>query len=182
MKRRQLNLVLDWCLAPSALILFATGLLLLLRFHVGGGASATSALGVDRLIWVNLHRFSAVFVVAAVAAHVALHWRAFVFRFAEAFGAERRGWFDVELVMYAVCVASALTGFIAWLVLAGSTPLFGPAAIGRLSETRHHWIDAHHIVSLVTLILVSHHFGHRFRSMTGGPRRPPSARVLHGFG
>ena len=60
--------------------------------------------------------------------------------------------------------------------------MFGPALIGGLSHTRHHWIDAHHIVSLLALALLAHHVGHRFHVLTRRrrPRLPLTAPQAFG--
>ena len=75
MQRRNLNLLLDWLLLVAALVAFSTGLVLLVRFHMGHGAFATSALGLGKLLWLNVHRFAAAIFAATAVTHVALHWR-----------------------------------------------------------------------------------------------------------
>ena len=179
MRRREWNLLLEWSLIPCALILFSTGLVLLFRFHMGSGAFATHAFGVDRLIWLNVHRLSAVIVIVGVTAHVALHWRALVFRLTMTATGRRR--VDLEPIFYAACLVSAVAGLVAWLIVDGSTPLFGPVLIGHLSHTRHHWVDAHHIASLAALALVTHHVGHRLHSMTRRRRPRPPLPTPHAF-
>ncbi len=77
--------------------------------------------------------------------------------------------------MYIVFFVSTLTAFVAWLVLEGSSPLFGPAVIGRVGATRHPWIDTHNLVSLVSLVLIVHHIWHRWRLMLR--RRRPVVSV-----
>ena len=180
MRRRELNLLLEWGLMPCAAVLFSTGLVLLFRFHVGGGAFAARAFGIDKLIWLNVHRLFALLVIAGVAAHVALHWRALIFRLTMTATGRRR--LDLEPILYAACFVSALTGLAAWFILDGSSPLFGPALVGPLSHARHHWIDAHHLTSLLALTLVAHHVGHRMHGMIRRrpPRRPLTAP--HAFG
>lgn len=176
MQRRQLNLLLDWGLLCTALVTFSTGLVLLLRFHAGQGAFATAAFGVNKLVWVNVHRLSAVLVLADVITHVGLHWRAFCGRFTNVATRGTRRRVDSELVMYTAFLIAALTGLAAWLVVEGSSPLFGPAVIGRAHSTRHPWIDTHHISSLVLLALVVHHGGHRWRFMVRRARPVAVAR------
>lgn len=174
MQRRELNLLLDWVLLAAALATFSTGLVLLLCLHAGDGASAAAALGVDRLIWVNVHRLSAALALAGVTTHVALHWRAFRSRLANVIARRTKRPVDSEAVLYATFLIAAFTGFVAWLALEGSTPLFGPAVIGPASGARHPWIDTHHLSSLVSLALIVHHVGHRWRLMV---RRPGPASL-----
>jgi cation transport ATPase len=165
MQRRELNLQLNWVLLFAALMTFSTGLVTLLRLHMGPGAFASSAFGVDRLVWLNIHRLSAVLTLSAVTVHIVLHWRAFRSRLTRIFDKGKRRRVDIELLMYAAFIISALAGFVAWLVLEGSSPLLGPMNYVHLDHDRHHWIDVHHLISLVCLALVVHHAGHRLRFM-----------------
>jgi hypothetical protein len=179
MRRRELNLLLERGLLPCALILFSTGLVLLFGFHMGAGALSVQAFAVNKLIWLNVHRVSAALVIAGVTAHVALYWRALVFRLTMTATGRRR--VGLEPIFYAACCVSALTGLVAWLILDGSTPMFGPALIGGLSHVRHHWIDAHHIVSLLALALLADHVGHRFHVLTRSRRPRPPLTAPHAF-
>lgn len=177
MQRRRLNLVLDWLLVASGFVAFSTGLVLLVRFHMGDGAFATTGLGLGRLVWLNLHRFAATLLTVGVATHVALHWRAFSRTILNAIAGSTKKRIHSEPVMYGAFTVAALAGFVAWLILDGSSPVSGPAIIGRASGARHPWIDAHHLSSLVTVVLVVHHTSHRWRLMTAR-RQPPAARQM----
>jgi hypothetical protein len=170
MQRRELNLLLDWILFVASLVTFLTGLALLFRFHMGDGAFAISALGQSKLFWLNLHRLSAAVVAAGAATHAGLHWRAFRSRLTNTGAKRTRRPINSELIMYTAFLIAALTGLVAWLVLEGSSPLFGPAVIDRASGVRHPWIDTHHISSLVALLFIVSHVGHRWRLMVSRPR------------
>lgn len=165
MKRARLNFLVDWALVFPALGLFLTGLLLLLCFHVGAGASAASAFGVHRLLWLDIHRFSGVLVAGGVLTHVRLHWRPFRGRIEKCLAGKAVTRFDAELIMYLACFVATLTGFTAWLGLEGSSPILGPVVLGPTASSRHLWIDAHNISSLVSLVLVLHHVVHRCNAM-----------------
>jgi uncharacterized iron-regulated membrane protein len=78
--RASLNYWADVVAFLFGAIVLASGLLLLIRFHVGEGIMRPSAFGVSRLAWVNLHRLSAIPVLAGVAVHAVLHWRAITTR------------------------------------------------------------------------------------------------------
>jgi len=163
MRRRDWNLLLDWALLLAGLTAFSTGIVFLFRFHVGEGPFATSALGLDRLVWLNLHRLSAALVLAVVATHVALHFRTFKRRVTALFARQTRRRDRPELLLYLVFLIAVSTGFAAWWIVEGSSPLLGPAILGRASASRHPWVDTHHVSSLVALALVAHHIGHRRR-------------------
>ncbi|MEW6264470.1 MAG: DUF4405 domain-containing protein [Thermodesulfobacteriota bacterium] len=176
MPRREFNLLLDWILFVAALMTFSTGLVLLLCFHMGHGALTISALGQSKLFWFNLHRLSAAVMTTGAVTHVGLHWRAFRGTLTNVVTRRRRRPINSELTMYTALFIAALTGFVAWLVLEGSSPLFGPAFIGRASSTRHPWIDTHHTASLLSFLLIVHHVGHRWRFMVRRARPGAVAR------
>jgi hypothetical protein len=164
----------------GAVATLSTGLVLLICLHMGYGAFASSALGVDKLVWLNIHRLSAVLVVAGVVTHAGLHWRAFRGKVTNVVTRRTKRIISSELIMYAAFLVAAVSGLVAWFVLEGSSPLFGPAFTGRASGARHPWIDTHHIGSFVSLGLIVHHVGHRCRFMFGGTRRAVARRGVDG--
>ena len=165
MQRRELNIRLNWILFIASLVTFFAGFVLLICFHMGDGVLATSALGRSRLFWLNLHRLSAIVVVAGAALHVGLHWRAFTRVFANIAARKKKRSTHSELIMYIVFTVAAVTGLVAWWVLEGTSPLFGPVLIGRANSVRHPWVDTHHLTSIVLFVFIVHHVGHRFRFM-----------------
>lgn len=175
MQRRNLHLLQNWIFLVISLTTFSTGLVLFICFHIGQGAFNSTALGAGRLFWLNVHRISALVVVAVVVIHLDRHWRVFRSRLTNIFTRRRKKPINSEVVMYIVFFVSTLTAFVAWLVLEGSSPLFGPAVIGRVGATRHPWIDTHNLVSLVSLVLIVHHIWHRWRLMLR--RRRPVVSV-----
>ena len=58
--RARSRLVVDMGLIAGAVLAFASGLVLLLAFHIGHGCFRPEALGLSRLVWQNLHRLGAV--------------------------------------------------------------------------------------------------------------------------
>jgi hypothetical protein len=149
----------------AALLVFTTGLLLLTHFHAGAGGLRVSALGHSRLAWVNLHRFSALAFLAAVAVHVQLHWRPFAARFGRVFGGRPGKVSRADRVLYVGCAAVSATGLAAWFAVSGSPPVFGPATLSGLEPQRLFWIDLHHWSGLIALPAVVIHVRGRFRSI-----------------
>ena len=165
MNRRNVNLLINWLILAAAFVAFSTGIVLLVRFHMGHGAFAKSALGMDKLVWLNVHRFSALIVGGGVVAHAVLHWKTLQKNISNFISHRAKRRVNIEVVMYSVFLVSALSSLIAWWVLDGSSPIFGPAVIERMSGARHHWIDTHNFASLFSLALITHHIGHRLRFM-----------------
>jgi hypothetical protein len=168
MRRHSFKSLLNVVLFVAAFLTFASGLVLFLGFHAGQGAFRSSALGLTRLTWLNLHRLPALVVVFAIGLHIALNWRAFVARLRNGFSRKSKSRAVPELVLYVTFWTVALTGIVAWFFVAGSAPLAGPVPLGWLHPTRHHVVEIHHIVALVALPLAVHHVGHRWHRMVQG--------------
>ncbi|MGJ5814370.1 DUF4405 domain-containing protein [Paludibaculum fermentans] len=149
----------------SAILVLSTGLLLLTHFHAGAGALRASALGQSRLVWVNLHRISALAFLAAVAVHVQLHWRPIQAQFERVFGRRPGNVSRADLVLYIGSAVVSVTGLTAWFAVSGSPPLFGPVTLSGLAPQRLFWIDLHHWSGLIVLPAVVIHVRRRFRSI-----------------
>lgn len=162
LRKTTLNLVIDALMLAASLLSFASGLVLLLRFHVGGGAFATEAMGLSRLWWLNLHRLPAVVVLATAAMHIALHWKPLFARTTKAMKTCRHP--GADRVMYWAFPVVAAAGFVAWF-MDGSSPMAGPAVLGYPSHARHAWIDVHNVAGVVALPVTLHHTLHRWNWM-----------------
>ena len=169
MQRHTRLLLTNWVLFLGGSVAFSTGLILLFRFHMGPGAWATTALGVDRLVWLNMHRCAVVLIVPSLLVHIGLHWRPFRARIVNTLTRPQNVKLYPDLILYATFFCGAATGLISWWMLEGSTPVFGPAAVGRLVGMRHLVIDVHHLSSLVSLGFTAHHLRHRWRRMVSPP-------------
>jgi hypothetical protein len=165
MPRNQFKLLVDAVLLVVALLTFASGMLLFFEFHVGKGAFRTSAFGLTRLTWLDIHRLPALIVVAGIGFHLALNWGGFVGRLRGSFSRNRKSRAVSELVLYLTFGTGAMTGIVVWLLGKGSAPLAGPVPLGQLHPIRHQLVDIHNIVGLVALALVAHHVGHRWHRM-----------------
>ena len=165
MQRRELNFLVDWSLLAAASVAFSTGIAMLLRLHMGREACAAEALGVSRGVWLNVHRLSAIVTASGIAAHASLHWPAVRARISSLVRRKRKNPVDPELLLYAAFLVSAVSAVVAWTASDGSV---------RSVHVWHHWIDAHHISSLVLLALAAHHAGHRWRFMSRYRPRPVS--------
>jgi hypothetical protein len=155
--RARVNRAANLTALGGAVLAFATGLVLLTHFHMGVGSLRGAALGMERLTWVNLHRFAALALCAALGAHVQIHWRPIAMQLSRALGrcpgrASRR-----DLWLYGAFMVTCTAGFFAWLVAPGSPPVFGPVALGPLPPLRHFWIDLHHLSGVIALIAATIH-------------------------
>lgn len=174
MTRRQTTRPISWALLLSSLLVFVTGLVLLLGFHVGQGRFRAELLGLSRLTWLNLHRLPSVLVLLCLAAHLALHWRTLTARLQRMLTRTTRSRDRGELVLYLAFTLMAVTGLAAWM--SGSPPLIGPVALGAIPQPRHAVIDAHFLSGIISLLLAAHHVGHRYRALLAR-RRAKHARA-----
>lgn len=168
MRRTDLKLLVDLVVLASASLTFASGLVLLLAFHMDDGPFRASALGVTRLAWLNLHRLSSPILATGVGLHAVLNWRGLVGWLRRATSGGRRSGAGLELLLYVSFSTVVVTGLVAWLAVAGSAPLAGPVPMEDVAHLRHHLIDVHHLTGLVALALAVHHAGHRWSALRRG--------------
>jgi hypothetical protein len=168
MRRHHCKLLVDTVLLVTAFLTFASGLVLFIDLHRDAGAMRTSALGLSRLAWLNLHRLPALLMATTIVLHLALDWAAFVARLRNGFARKSKSRGIPELVLYVTFWTVALTGVVAWFFVTGSAPLAGPVPFGWLHPTRHHVLEVHHVLALVALPLAVHHVWHRWHRMVRG--------------
>lgn len=159
------RLYVDAVLLVMAPVAWLSGLVLFVCFHVGGGCFRTEALGLSRLVWQNVHRISAVAVLGGIATHVALNATPVLRRSLRVLRGRPARHDTHELVLYATSAIVLVTGFVAWLVVAGSPPLWGPITPGPVAPARHPWIDVHNLTALVALVLSINHIRRRWRAL-----------------
>lgn len=165
MQSRHQRLLVELVLLGTSLLTLATGLVLLLGFHVGQGAWATSALGLSRLAWLDLHRFGALAAGVALVWHLVQRKKGLLARLRAA--VHRRRWrrSATESVLYLVTTVVVATGLAAWFVVEGSAPVLGPVTPGPLEGGRHTLVDVHDITGILAAILTIHHTAHRWGRM-----------------
>jgi len=150
--RAQINTLGNWVALAGALLAVPTGLILLVRFHIGPeGAARLHGWGLSRLAWVHLHQGSALVMTAAVALHVQLHWRPIAVRLRRAAQRLPGGATRSDLMLYLGSVLTTSAAFAAWLLL--------PAPL------RHPAIDLHHLSALALLPALGIHLRRRIRCL-----------------
>ncbi len=165
MRRNGLRLLVDSMLLGAALLTFASGLALLVAFHADDGATRSSALGLGRLAWLNLHRLPALLTLAALAAHLALTWRPFTTRLRGIFRRDRGPRAVLDSLLCLALLVAAAAGLATWLFVDGSAPLFGPAPLGRAAGARHALIEVHEFAGLIAFPCAARHVVRRWRWM-----------------
>jgi hypothetical protein len=163
------RLVVDVILLTMVPIAWLSGLVLFFDFHVHLGCFRSHALGLSRLTWQNLHRLSALAVVAGIAAHAWLNARVLgrrVVRIAHAHPARHD---THELFLYLATATVLVTGITAWFIVSGSPPLWGPVVLGPNTGPRHPWIDVHNLTALVSIVLSINHIRRRWRALVHLP-------------
>lgn len=156
----------------SAGVVYATGLVLLLRFHVAEGALRSADLGLSRLAWVNAHRVAALVLVAAVAIHLQQHWRSTASLARRAARGPSAGGARADLVLCAGFAVACAAAYVAWFAVPGSPPLLGRVTLEHLASARHRCIDLHFLGGLAALpSLALHVRRHLGRLLHAGGRR-----------
>ncbi len=159
------KLYVDTVLLVMAPVAWLSGLVLLMGFHVGLGCFRTEALGLSRMAWQTIHRAGAVGMLGAVALHIATNAKPMLRRSLRVLRGRPVRHDTHELALYATTATLILTGFVAWLVVAGSPPLWGRFTPGPLAASRHAWIDVHHLTAMVALVLSINHIRRRWRAL-----------------
>ena len=163
--RARSRLVVDMGLIAGAVLAFASGLVLLLAFHIGHGCFRPEALGLSRLVWQNLHRLGAVLGLAGMFVHTTINRKSIYVRALRVLRGKVLRHDTHEIFVYLGNTIIVLTGFVAWLVVGGSMPVLGPAWLGPVTPARHAWIDAHNYVGMVTLVLTINHVRRRWHAL-----------------
>jgi hypothetical protein len=146
-------------------VAFSSGLVLLFAFHVGHGCLRHEALGLSRLAWQNLHRLGAVVALGAVWVHAIANWGGIRRRSLRILRGKPMRSDLHEVAVYTGNTVVLLTGFVAWLVVGGSLPILGPALLEPVASTRHPWIDVHHLVGMLALVLTTNHVRRRWHAL-----------------
>lgn len=167
--RGRVNYWVNLVALATSVAVFATGLILLTKFHMGEGALNNFALGASRMTWVNVHRLTAVVLFCAVGVHAYLHWHALVVRVSRVRRQVAGGASRADLILYFGFTVEIITAFAAWFVVPGSPPLMGPATLTHLQPARHLCIDLHLLTGLILLpaavIHVRRHFDWLLRAI-----------------
>jgi cytochrome b561 len=145
-------------------------------------------LGITRLVWQNLHRFSACAVLVSVAVHIGINLTSMRARFTRLHRGSVGRRDASALLLYTAFITVVVTGFVVWLVLANSMPVLGPALLGPIPGMRHRWIDVHNLAGLLSLYFTVSHLRrnwpaliatvHRVHSQRTAPR-PVSSTTKH---
>lgn len=159
------RLYVDAVLLVMAPVAWFSGLVLFVGFHMGPGCFRSEALGLSRMAWQSVHRASALAVLASLAIHVTANARLVWLRGLRLLHGRPARHDTHELALYATSATVLLTGFVAWLVVAGSPPLWGPITLGPIAAARHPWIDVHNLTALVAIVLSINHIRRRWRAL-----------------
>lgn len=157
---KRTNRIVNIINVTSAASAFGTGLLMFFCFHVGHGHNAQELWGVGKPLWLNIHRAAAILFSCGLATHIALHWSyiktvARRWRGNLAPKMKKRSKEQIQLIA-ATCIV-VFAGFIAWAFLPGGAAGF--------TEARHHVIDVHNIIGLLTLAGLAIHIARRWDRM-----------------
>lgn len=135
---------------------FGTGLILFFKFHVVDGSHQEMFLGIEKTLWMNIHRFTAVAFLAGFLVHIWQHLKyisniAGKFRTSLSKKSRKTSLQQVQLAAASIIVMC--TGFFAWAALSGNSY--------KESELRHHLLDVHITIGLFLLAGLTVHIKRR---------------------
>jgi Pyruvate/2-oxoacid:ferredoxin oxidoreductase delta subunit len=159
------KLRVDAALLSSVLVTFGSGLVLFLALHAGPARLRSEAFGLSRVAWVNLHGLGALATVTALLLHASANARAIARRATALVRGRLTRPGALELLFYLALATVCVTGVAAWLHPATEIPVFGPALPWSPGDAHHHWVDAHNLAALLSLVLTVRHVHARWPAL-----------------
>jgi ferredoxin len=127
-----------------SIIVFGTGLILFIRFHIGFGAFRKEWLGVTKSTWLLVHEVAAIGFLIGFVLHLATHikyLKKIAERWRHTLPQKTKSKIQMLLLVLTIIVLSA--GFIPWIVMPSATLEY---------DLYHGWIDIHNRFGIVLLI------------------------------
>lgn len=134
----QMNLIVS-------IIVFGTGLILFIQFHIGFGAFRTEWLGVAKSVWLLVHQVAAIGFLIGFVLHLVTHLKYFkknAERWCHTLPQKTKSRSKVQILLLILTVIVLSAGFLPWVALSGATLENG---------LYHGWIDIHNRLGIVFL-------------------------------
>jgi ferredoxin len=128
-----------------SIIVFGTGLILLIRFHIGFGAFRKEWLGVDKNNWLLIHQAAAIGFLIGFVLHLATHLKYLkniAERWRHTLPKKTKSKSRAQILLLILTIIVLSTGFIPWIVMPDVT-------LGN--DLYHGWIDIHNRIGIVFL-------------------------------
>jgi hypothetical protein len=183
--KTKFNFWLDVVLFVAFLVTVITGLLVWLVIPSGPAGRTFILLGMARHIWIDIHSWFGVGMLAGVALHLILHYKwigCVAERFFEKLARQARVNFSLDSVLFVVFFLTSLSGLIVWLALpsggyrGGRNPFFNATLLGL---TRYAWSDLHLWTGLAMLAVVTVHLALHLKWIVCVVRRYAQAAVCN---
>jgi hypothetical protein len=137
--------------------IFVTGLILFNQFHMGDGAHQKEWLGIEKSIWLLVHKVSAIGFLSGLILHLQMHWK-YIKSVTKKWGRNLpkkiKSRTREQTLLLAATMIVLWAGFYAWIVM--------PNAILE-NKVYHNWIDVHNGVGIIYLIGLTVHIIRRWR-------------------
>lgn len=112
------NFYIDSLLLLICLLLSLSGLIIQIKYHAGHRPDTEAVLGLSRYGWLVLHKISAVLIAIGLTVHGVLHINWFKYALLRAQKARSKTT-KINIYLLATYTVTAITGFVAWLLLSG---------------------------------------------------------------
>ena len=156
-KKKDLNRVINIFNVTVSILVFGTGLVLLFKFHMGGGAFRTEWLGLGKSFWLLVHQAPAIGFLIGFGFHLQRHWKYIKMvarRWRTSLPKKLKSTTREQILLLVIGLVVLWAGFYPWISMPGAT-----------LEVRdyHGWIDIHSRVGLFFLMGTAVHIKRRWR-------------------
>lgn len=130
----------------SSAIVLGTGIILLIVFHMGGGAFRQEWLGIPKAFWLIVHQITAVMFSVGFILHLRIHWnylKKIARRWRVNLPVKTKKKSKIQFLFLVITLVVLWAGFFPWLSI--------PEASLK-NASFHWWIDIHNKVGVALLI------------------------------
>lgn len=142
-----------------SILVFGTGLILFLQFHIGDGAHRKEWLDLEKDFWLVIHQISAFGFLVGFAFHTLLHdkyIKMIMTQWRKNLSLKIRIITYQQILLMIVSLVVICAGFYPWIAMPG---------VSLNNEEYHDWIDVHNRVGIVFLIGMIVHIQRRWRQI-----------------
>ncbi|MBU2551199.1 MAG: DUF4405 domain-containing protein [Proteobacteria bacterium] len=140
-----------------SIVVFGTGLILFIQFHIGDGAEREAWLGLGKSFWLLNHQIFAIGFLIGFAAHIQTHWKYIKIlakKWRMNLPPQLKSTTRNQLLLLFLALVVIYAGFYPWITMPGAT---------LKVHTFHSWIDVHTRAGLFFLLGMAVHITRRWR-------------------
>ncbi len=158
-KKANANRILNILNLFISIVVFGTGLILFVKFHMGDNAHREEWLGLGKSFWLTIHQVSAIGFLGGFLVHIKKHWKYIkkvTKRWRINLPKKTKLRTRIQILLFIVMLVVLWAGFYPWVAMPGAT---------LEVKAFHDWIDVHNRVGIFFLIGMVVHITRRWRRM-----------------